>query len=602
MPKSSDNKGIKSSDNKGTKSSDNKGTKSSDKKVTTNKTDKIEVDDVYKGMTLHQHILSSSDTYIGTALVDEVRMFIYDEESKKIKEDIINYVAGFFKIFDEILVNARDHTVRDKTCKNIKINIDKSSGRISVWNDGNGIPIAIHKKYDIFIPEMIFGNLLTSQNYGQKGKVVGGRNGYGAKLTNIYSKEFEIHTIGADTIKEEDGKIVPDDSSKKVEYKQLFLNNMYDVGKPEINRKISQSSKSFTKISFLPDYERFGMTTLTSDMYSLLIKRCYDIAACTSKNVTITVNDEEIKCRMFEDYIKLYYDDDKDSKPTITYEKVNSRWEVGIGFNKNIGDRYISFVNGISTFQGGTHVAHVVNLIVTKVSAYIKKKKDYKDLKIMPATIKQYLTFFVNCIVEDPGFNSQTKECMNSKIADWCNCGKDCKDVRCDISDKFIEDLCNKGLMVEVVNMSKFREMRDLDKSDGKKVGNLRSVEKLIDADWAGKRNAHKTSLFLTEGDSAKAFAVSGISVIGNERYGVFPLRGKLLNVRKADATQIKANKEFINIKLILGLRQGMKYKDVSKLRYGSIIILTDQDPDGSHIKGLIINMLEYFWPELLQI
>jgi DNA topoisomerase II len=558
------------------------------------KANPIEVEDVYKGMTLHQHILAAPDTYIGTSLVDEVRMFIFDEDSNKIVEDVINYVAGFFKIFDEILVNARDHTVRDKTCKHIVIKIDKQSGEISVWNDGKGIPVAIHKKYNIYIPEMIFGNLLTSQNYEMKGKTVGGKNGYGAKLTNIYSKRFEIHTIGHNKI--------DDDRAKKIGYKQIFRNNMFDVDKADINSKINQSSNTFTEITYLPDYERFGMTGMTNDMYNLLLKRCYDIAACTAKTVKITVNDTEIKCRDFKEYIKLYYSDDPKDKPKITYEKVNSRWEIGIGFNKNIGDRYISFVNGISTFQGGTHVAHVVNNVIAKVSALIKKKKEYKDLKILPATIKQYLTFFINCVVEDPGFNSQTKEYMNSKMSDWCTCGKNCQDVKCDISDAFIEKLCANGLMTEVVKMSEFKEMRDLVKTDGKKVGSLRSIEKLLDADWAGKRNSHKTSLFLTEGDSAKAFAVSGISIIGNERYGVFPLRGKLLNVRNATAKQIKANKEFINIKLILGLKQGMKYKDVSKLRYGALIVLTDQDPDGSHIKGLLFNLFEYFWPDLLQI
>lgn len=560
----------------------------------------IDVENVYKGMSLHEHILSAPDTYIGTTSVDDVRMFIYDEETNKIVDDVIGYIAGFFKIFDEILVNARDHTVRDKTCKNIKINIDKKSGKISVWNDGHGIPVCMHKQYDMYVPQMIFGNLLTSQNYGKKGKTVGGKNGYGAKLSNIYSREFEIHTVGVDKITEIDGKIVPDEKAKKVEYKQLFKNNMYDIQEPEINKKISQSTKTFTKITYLPDYERFGMSGLTNDMYCLLIKRCYDIAACTSKTINIYINDEEIKCRDFKDYIKLYYSDEQ--KPKITYENVNSRWEVGVGFNKNVGDRYISFVNGISTFQGGTHVAHVVTNIVAKVTAHIKKKKEHKDLKIAPTTIKQYLTFFINCIVEDPGFNSQTKEYMNSKIADWCNCGNNCKDVKCDISDDFIEKLCANGLMKEVVEMSQFKEQRDLVKTDGKKVGNLRNVEKLIDAEWAGKKNSHKTALFLTEGDSAKAFVVAGISVIGNERYGVFPLRGKLLNVRNASAQQIQKNSEFANIKQILGLKQGVKYRDTSKLRYGSVIILTDQDPDGSHIKGLVINMFEFFWPELLQI
>lgn len=1005
----------------------------------------IEVEDVYKGMTLHQHILASSDTYIGTTQVNEVPMYIYNDEEEKIEEENINYVAGLFKIFDEILINARDHTVRDKTCKNIRIEIDKETGRISVWNDGNGIPVVIHKKYNIYIPEMIFGNLLTSQNYDVKGKTVGGRNGYGAKLClksgttiplyngsikkiedieigdkligddgnvrnvldkdtgdgqlfeitqhcyqnqsyivnenhilclrmadhkvifwsntektwnilwldkqkkgikmkkiracendkiicnecgnelssnisrhysrlhpgievpkkarklptidapdtqevkdglermkvfaetipddntldisvkdymklnattksrlsgylgkcvqwehknvkldpyvlglwlgdgfqrgdgfaintyadpeileyikkwglkndldikligktdpvyygvsslskcgvaplkkllkeynlidnkhipkeylvnsrdvrlkvlaglidsdgyvsregtriniaqgmnhkglaediillarslgfkvcsqiqntqwsylgelkrglavvinisgegvediptkvarkrccpplsrdttgtgyisvkevesgeyvslsidgnkkfvledftvvhncNIYSKEFEIHTVGADKIKEVDGIIMPDENAKKVEYKQVFRNNMYDVGKPEINTKISQSTKPFTKITFYPDYSRFNMTGLTNDMYGLLVKRCYDIAACTSSSVNIYLNDKEIKCRDFKEYIKLYYPNDvtdpKD-KPKITYEKVNPRWEIGVGFNRSVGDRSVSFVNGISTFQGGTHVTYIVNSIIAKVTAYIKKKKEYKDLKIMAATIKQYLTFFVNCVVEDPGFNSQTKEYMNSKMSDWCTCGKSCKDARCELSDDFIKKLCENGLMAEVVTMSEFREMRDLVKTDGNKVGNLRSVKKLLDAEWAGGRNSSKASIFLTEGDSAKSFAINGINVIGSQRYGVFPLRGKLLNVRNATLKQIKDNEEFAHIKKILGLKQGIKYKDVSRLRYGSVIILTDQDPDGSHIKGLIMNMLEYFWPELLQI
>jgi DNA topoisomerase-2 len=571
----------------------------------TKKSASVNVEDIYDGMTLHQHILSLPDTYIGTTLVDKLKMFVYNEDEEKIMWEEIEYVAGFFKTFDEILVNARDHTVRDPNCKKIQIEIDRKSGKISVWNDGNGIPVSIHKKYDMYVPQMIFGNLLTSQNYNKKGKIIGGKNGYGAKLTNIYSKMFEVHTIGADKIKEVNGKIVPDEDSKKVEYKQTFKNNMYDVGEPIITRNISQTSNMFTKITYLPDYERFGMTGLTDDMYSLLVKRCYDIAACTSKTVSITLNGKDIKCRDFRDYIKMYYpknDKDSDSITLITHAKINSRWELGIAFNKNVGDRQISFVNGISTFQGGTHVTHVISNVVSKVTEHINKQKDYKKLKILPATIKHYLTFFINCIVEDPGFNSQTKECMNSKVASWCTCGKKCTDVKCDIPNTFIKELCENGLQTEVVKMSQFKESRNLDKTDGKKVGKLRSVEKLLDAEWAGGRNSHKTSIFFTEGDSAKKFAIDGIGVIGNECYGVFPLKGKLLNVRNAPPKQIMKNEEFTNIKLILGLKQGMKYKDVSRLRYGCIITLTDQDPDGSHIKGLIINMLEYFWPELLQI
>jgi DNA topoisomerase-2 len=592
--------------------------KSSNKEMAKKPTKTVE--ELYTGKTLHEHILSAPDTYIGTSIVDDVTMFIYNEEKKKIEENVINYVAGLFKIFDEILVNARDQTVRDNTCKHIKIDIDKKSGQISVWNDGVGIPIAIHKKYNVYAPEVIFSNLLTSQNYEVKGKQVGGKNGYGAKLANIYSKMFKITLIGYDRI--DDIK-----NAKKIKYEQVCRDNMFKIEEPIVDKKIDQSSKTFTQITFIPDYEKFGMSGLSDDMYSLMMKRCYDIAACTSKSVVITINGTDVKCRDFKDYIKLYYPDDKkkdnedddandndvdtdedkkpkkkDNKPKITHAKINDRWEIGIGFNKDVGDRDISFVNGISTFRGGTHVNHVVNTIVTKVTAFIKKKKEHSALKILPITIRQYLTFFVNCIIEDPSFGSQTKEFMNSKISNWCTCGNNCPDVKCDIGDEFIEELCKNGLMEEVVEASKFKEARELAKTDGKKVSKLRTIEKLIDAKLAGGRRSAEASLMITEGDSAKAFALSGMSVVGNEKFGVFPVQGKCQNVRNASPKKVNANKEYTNLKAILGLKTGAVYKDVSKLRYGAIIIMTDQDPDGSHIKGLIINMFERFWPELLQI
>lgn len=137
----------------------------------------VKIEDIYKQKSLHEHILTMPDTYIGSIEMDQKDLWIYDDDSDKIIKKTINYIPGFYKIFDEIIVNARDHTVRDKTCKNIKIDIDKSSGQISVWNDGAGIPVVLHKEYNIYIPEMIFGHLLTSSNYDQKGKIVGGKNG-----------------------------------------------------------------------------------------------------------------------------------------------------------------------------------------------------------------------------------------------------------------------------------------------------------------------------------------------------------------------------------------------------------------------------------------
>lgn len=130
----------------------------------------------------------------------------------------------------------------------------------------------------------------------------------------------------------------------------------------------------------------------------------------------------------------------------------------------------------------------------------------------------------------------------------------------------------------------------------------ITGLVKLEDANNAGTKNGSKCTLILTEGDSAKALAVSGLSVVGRDNYGVFPLRGKLLNVREATGKALLENAEIQAIKQILGLQQGKAYQNTDSLRYGSLMIMADQDHDGSHIKGLIINFLDYWFPSLLKL
>lgn len=133
----------------------------------------------------------------------------------------------------------------------------------------------------------------------------------------------------------------------------------------------------------------------------------------------------------------------------------------------------------------------------------------------------------------------------------------------------------------------------------GKKQGRLLGVPKLEDANDAGTRNAETCTLIITEGDSAKALAMSGIEVVGRDKFGVFPLKGKMLNVRDSNSKQITENEEIQNIIKVMGMRLGTNYDNLKQLRYGSIMIMADQDHDGSHIKGLFINFVQTFWPSL---
>ena len=574
MPKSENENEIKKKKHTSTSEKTKKNKKDKKNKESNN----MSVEDIYKEKTLHEHISTMPDTYIGSVKADKREMFIFDSENKCMTKEVIDYIGGFYKIFDEIIVNARDQTIRDKTCKNLKIKLEKDTGYITVWNDGVGVPVEFHSGSKKYVPHMIFGTLLTSSNYDITGKTTGGKNGYGAKCTNIYSKEFIIDTVDSVTMKK---------------YTQRFYDNMYGVEDAVITN-VPKGTKSYCSIKYLPDFEKFGIKHITNDMYNLLVKRCYDLAACTPENIKVNINGTEIKCRKLDDYIKLYYD----KTPKFVFEQINSRWAVGVVFDKDCGFNQVSFTNGICNPRGGTHVSHVVDQIVKKVTESINSQPKYKTLKIKRSLITDNISVYIEAVIEDPAFDSQTKETLNTKISDY---GKH-KDARCLIGDTFIKNLLATGLENEVIKYAEFKAQDELKKSDGKKTSKLHSIPKLDDAHWAGTRKAHQCRLFITEGDSAKAFAISGFSVIGKEKYGVFPIRGKFLNVKSASQKQLITNEEFKHIKQILGLRQKTTYSDVKKLRYGGIIILTDQDVDGSHIKGLLMNMLETYWPSLLKV
>ena len=152
-----------------------------------------EIEKIYQKKTQLEHILLRPDTYIGTIEHIDEKLWVYDQKTSKLVYKSINYVPGLYKIFDEILVNAVDNITRDLAMNTIKVDIDKKS--VTVYNNGKGIPIKIHNTEKVYVPELIFGHLLTGSNFDDSiKKIVGGRNGFGAKLTNVFSKKFIIET------------------------------------------------------------------------------------------------------------------------------------------------------------------------------------------------------------------------------------------------------------------------------------------------------------------------------------------------------------------------------------------------------------------------
>lgn len=171
---------------------------------------------------------------------------------------------------------------------------------------------------------------------------------------------------------------------------------------------------------------------------------------------------------------------------------------------------------------------------------------------------------FINCLIVNPTFDSQTKENMTLQAKSFGS--------KCNLSEKFITAVAKSGIVESVLSWAKFKAQNELAKTSGKKNVKLKGIPKLEDANEAGTKNAYKCTLILTEGDSAKSLVVSGFAVIGRDYYGVFPLRGKLLNVREATHKQILENAEINNIIKILGLQYKKKYnspEDLKTLRYG---------------------------------
>lgn len=540
---------------------------------------RLSVERIYQKKTQLEHILLRPDTYIGSVEQVTQQMWVFDDNVGMNCRDV-TFVPGLYKIFDEILVNAADNKQRDKNMSCIKVNIDPENNTISVWNNGKGIPVVEHKVEKVYVPALIFGQLLTSSNYDDdEKKVTGGRNGYGAKLCNIFSTKFTVETACREY--------------KKL-FKQTWTNNMSKAG--EMNLK-SFDGEDYTCITFQPDLSKFKMTILDKDIVALMSRRAYDIAG-SSKDVKVFLNGKKLPVKGFRSYVDLYVKDKLDetgNELKVIHEEVNSRWEVCLTMSEK-GFQQVSFVNSIATTKGGRHVEYVADQIVNKLIDVVKKKNK-GGVGVKPFQVKNHMWVFVNCLIENPTFDSQTKENMTLQSKSF---GSTCK-----LSEKFIKGAVGCGIVESILNWVKFKAQIQLNKKcSAVKHTRIKGIPKLDDANDAGSKNSINCTLILTEGDSAKTLAVSGLGVVGRDKFGVFPLRGKMLNVREASHKQIMENAEINNIIKIVGLQYKKSYDDedsLKSLRYGKIMIMTDQDQDGSHIKGLLINFIHHNWPSLLR-
>lgn len=513
----------------------------------------------YQKLSEIEHVLARGGMYVGSTANTDTEGFIYNHAKKRMEWKSYTYNPALIKLFDEIISNSVDEHKRGGSVTKIEVDVCRLTGSISVADDG-GIPVAKHPDHGMYIPEMIFGEMRTGSNFGDDDRTTAGLNGIGSVLVNIYSREFKVVTA--------DGKN---------KFVQVYKNNLSERSTPTILK----SKERGTTITFTPDYKRLNCS-LDAGNIERITRRVYDVAGCNPK-IKVYLNGELINIKSFGEYVSLYVGD-KDQ----FIEQSNKDWHIAIA-SSNEAFRHISFVNGVDTFNGGSHVDYITNQITTKLREYIKKKH---KVDIRPANIKQHLFVFINCTINAPVFTSQTKEFMSSDVKDF--------GTSFEVTDKLINALVKGDIVQRILDWAESqqrqKELAELRKMN-KQTQTNNYLKKIVKFDDATSKDRMACALILTEGDSA---AKAILSARDPKTIGVFPLKGKPLNVRDIKVSKLTANEEFANIMSIIGLKLGENHT-IEDLRFGKVFIGADQDDDGAHIAGLVMNMFQQYWPNLIK-
>ena len=548
------------------------------------------------------HALHAGDFYIGQSvhqLNAPVSRFVYDPETDLMKyEEKVQYPHGLVKIFDEALVNAADNRHRGTTT--IKVGINRIQNTVWVHNDGPNfaiVPTEHASRWNpskpAYQPEVAFFHCKTSSAYGKKKRVTGGKFGLGAKLIAIYSHQCSVEMC--------DGKTY---------YFQKTTNHMKTVYPPKVKPATkAQQDKPFLSLCFTPDLSLFypegeAPNRLPDLMMRLFQTRVWDIAGTVPTSVKVhwgvTVDTlihpkkskfSRVPVKGFKQYVKLFLTPElkqQINQPDgpnlkIGYQQTE-RWEVCAIQNPHPLPVTVSFVNNINTYLGGEHVKYLQSQLLR----YCREKVPGVDSR----RVQQAVMLFVNATIEDPSFNNQSKEALITTDKDFGS--------SCQLSDKFLRVLNRNGVMESLKSSMNDKELAVVRKNIGAgRRKPVHDIPKLRDAEYAGTRQSSKCTLIVVEGISALQLAEVGLSVLGTEYYGAFPLRGKCINA-DASLQSLSKNKEFVNLCRILGLEIG-KDTPLSQLRYGHVITMCDQDHDGSHITGLFVYFFRKFWPHLLR-
>lgn len=515
------------------------------------------------------------------------------------------YPDAMINVVLEIVTNALDRQFRDETMRNLSVWFDCTDaggpGWVRVRNDGQGVPVVKDEDSGFWKPYMAFGMFRTGSNFDDTTgpRYTGGRNGFGCKATNVLSSVFKLDTA---------------DPRAKLRFEQTFTNNMSSFSEPRV--RSFKGKKGYTDVSFLLDFARLGLSAgLNEDARLAIASVIIDASACC--RVKMMFNGTALGVRSIRDYAALFSEAARVTDPLnengghdvravgVCASKLNNGaydcvrvgeltvFEVcGVPVMRQCVESGYGFVNSLRCSEG-THMTLAFARISDELVSYLQKTHKRPDLHIPPSAIRAALFIVVRVMVDSPEFSSQTKEKLTTSRTrfgfDWHP------------SPSFVKTLVNLGIADAIYQQSVAKEGRGASvlTSAPRRVGAV-MVDKYEGATLV-RDKAAVCRLLVTEGDSAKQLALAGLSVVGRETFGVFPLKGKLMNVRTASVAKLMANVEILALMKILGLEYGKTYTSMRELRYKKLVIFSDQDPDGAHIASLVLNFIHHLFPSVLK-
>lgn len=571
-----------------------------------------------------EHALIRPDVYIGGIETEIQDNYVLNFCDGTVSKKDVHYNNGLMSIIREIYSNCIDNkwrsSVTDTPLTNIKITFDLASYFISFQNDGLGIPVkktiveytnhrTNKKKSEEGYPaSFLFGDMMSGTNLNDEKKEerkTSGRNGIGSKATNIFSEKFVVEC--ADAI-----------NGKKLV--QTYEKNAKIRSEPIIT--IFKGKTSTTTITFKPDFKRFNYNIedeeTRNDFIGLLGAAVLEIAAIIMLPVHFTVGEVKkiYNIKTFQKYAQLFYPN-TNSATKILQMKLKNEDECVIVQSTSEYDEdlpmsqdnvnHVSFVNGVKTKNGGTHVNSWRDLIIGSfVKAFNSRPQKGKGLAVKTTAkeVNPYLTLFIRTEMGGPEFDHQIKTALVKPKYNILPVGKTVKDKEeTERIKEEVETIIKKMMKWEFVALldAKLRGGKDVIATKTTKRPDIKA-KKYIPANKAGIQ-PELCTLYICEGSSAKATVTRGVSIQehGTDYNGIFAIQGKFLNVSKAMEARIMLNEEIVAIEKAMNLKRGVNYSIASNLktlRYQHVRIMADMDDDGIHIRGLLMNFFNQ-WPEL---